>query len=98
MLHNIDARPNKQMIRIPENDLRLELAQFPRSDRLHGALRPNRHKRRRVNHAMRGRQSSVPRFRMPILYDKLKHRGSSARRIHSRKETNEHELITSLPH
>ena len=41
------------MIGVPQNDLRFELAQFLRTDRLDASLRADRHERRRFDHAVR---------------------------------------------
>ena len=43
------------MVGVPENDLRLQFAQFARTDGLDAPLRADRHKRRRLNHAVRSR-------------------------------------------
>lgn len=55
--------PNEQMIRVPENDLRLELIQLARADRFHAPLRPHRHVGRCLDDAARGRQAAAPRLR-----------------------------------
>src|SRR5262249_27991391 len=62
MLDHVEPGPNEQVIGVPENDLRLQLAQLTRTNALHAALRSYRHKRRCVDHAMRGCQPTASRF------------------------------------
>ena len=52
MFDYVQPRPDEQMIRVAENDLRIQLAQFSRAYRLYAALRSDRHERRRFNRAM----------------------------------------------
>lgn len=73
MFDHIESGSNEQVIRVAESDLRVQLAQFSWADPFHGTLRSDRHKRRRIDHAVRGRQSASPRFRFSILCEKLKH-------------------------
>src|SRR5215472_6855862 len=52
MLDHVDARSDKQMISIPENDLSIEFTQFSRSHSFHRSLPPDGHERRRIDCAM----------------------------------------------
>ena len=72
MSDDIESWPNEQMISISENDLRIQLAQLARTDRFHAALCPDRHERRRLDHAVRSRQPPAPRFRLGIFCEKFK--------------------------
>jgi hypothetical protein len=64
---DIHPRPQVEVIRIAQNDLRPHLQQFTRIDGLHARLRPHRHKNRRLNDTMRRGQSSQPRLRRRII-------------------------------
>ncbi len=66
VFNHIQARPNEQVICVAENDLSIHLAQFAWSHSFHGALRPDWHKRRRIDHAMRCCQPTASGFRMSI--------------------------------
>jgi hypothetical protein len=56
----VEPRPNEQMIGISEDDLGFQLMQFPRVFRLDGSLGPDRHERRRLDHAVAGGQPAAP--------------------------------------
>ena len=71
--NHVEPRPNEQMIRVPENDLRLQLNQLARADRFHAPLRPHRHKRRRLDHAVRGGEPPASGLRSVVPGEQLKH-------------------------
>ena len=77
MFDHIQSRPNKQVIGISKNDLRLEFMQLSRRDGFHRPLRPHRHKRRRLDYAVQCSYSPTSRFRLSILRKKLEHCGVS---------------------
>src|SRR5881397_942354 len=77
MFDHIQSRPNKKMIGISKNDLRLEFMQLSRRDGFHRPLRPHRHKRRRLDYAVQCSYSPTSRFRLSILRKKLEHCGVS---------------------
>ena len=52
------ARTQMQMIRVAENHLRAELAQIDGIERLHRRQRADRHERRRVDDAVRRRETT----------------------------------------
>jgi hypothetical protein len=68
------------MVCIAQDDLRTELQEFARADGFHACLCPDRHERRRLNHAMAGRDSAAPRFRRRIFFEEFEHAGGSLRR------------------
>ena len=53
MLDDVESRPNEQVVGVSQNNLRIQLAEFARTDAFHAALCSHRHKRRRIDHAMR---------------------------------------------
>ena len=53
MLDDVESRPNEQVVGVSQNNLRIQLAEFARTDALHAALCSHRHKRGRIDHAMR---------------------------------------------
>jgi len=53
MFDHVEARPDEQMVRISENNLRIQLAQLSWADTLHGALCSDRYKGRCFDNAMR---------------------------------------------
>jgi hypothetical protein len=61
------------MVGIAQNNLRLEFMQLAWADGFHASLRPDGHERRRLNHAMGGRQAAAPRLRRSIFAKQLKH-------------------------
>src|SRR5437773_4557815 len=65
LANDIQARPNEQMIRVAENDLRAGFAQFAGVKRLHASLRADRHEHWRINHTACGRDP--PQSRLGLL-------------------------------
>ncbi len=57
------ARPKIKMISVAKQDLNAKLAERLLRQSLHRALRPDRHERRRVDHAMRCCETPQPRAR-----------------------------------
>ena len=55
------AGPQEQVIGVAEDDLGAELFQVALAHRLDGALRADRHERRRLHHAVRGRELAAAR-------------------------------------
>src|SRR5436309_737414 len=66
MFDHIQSRPNKQVIGISKNDLRLEFMQLSRRDSFHRPLRPHRHKRRRLDYAVQCSYSPTPRSKEKV--------------------------------
>src|SRR5881394_47690 len=54
---HIDARPQHQVKRVAENDFCADLAQLLRRHRLHRAIGPDRHERRRLDDAALERET-----------------------------------------
>src|ERR1700730_3599093 len=73
MFNHIETWADKQVISVPENDLRVYFAQFAWTHRFHGTLRSHWHERRRVDRAVRGRPTTSPCFSLSILCEKFKH-------------------------
>ena len=71
MFDHLNSRSDEQVIRISENDLCVKLFEFARTHCLHRALRSDRHERRRFDRTVRGQESPVTRFGLPILPQKL---------------------------
>src|SRR5438477_12885476 len=71
MFDHFNSGPDEQMVSVSQNNRRIQLAQFARTDRLHTSLRPDRHERRRLDRAVRSRQTTVSRFRLSILGQKF---------------------------
>src|SRR5436190_11464756 len=59
---HIQSRPDKQMVRVAENDLRLDLSQLSRRHCLHRALGSHWQERRRLDRAVCGGEATAPRF------------------------------------
>jgi len=53
MFDNVESRPNEQVVGVSENNLRIQLAEFARTNALHAALCSHWHKCGRIDHAMR---------------------------------------------
>src|ERR1043166_7449083 len=53
MLHHVHAGPHEKVIRVTQNNLRVELAKLTRTDCFYTALRADRHEYRRFDYAMR---------------------------------------------
>ena len=56
LLHDVVARPEKEMIGVGEDDLGAGLAEIVRPQRLHRRVRADRHEDRRVDDAVGGRE------------------------------------------
>src|SRR5438067_7428264 len=101
MFDHIQSRPNKQVIGISKNDLRLKFMQLSRRDGFHRPLRPYRHKRRCLDYAVHCSYSPTSRFRLSILRKKLEHcasvshNGSGAHAARSRRNCLSWETIFS---
>src|SRR5947199_9877446 len=101
MFDHIQSRPNKQVIGISKNDLRLKFMQLSRRDGFHRPLRPYRHKRRCLDYAVHCSYSPTSRFRLSILRKKLEHcasvshNGSGAHAARSRRNCLSWETICS---
>jgi len=72
---HLHSWPNEKMVGVSENDLCAEFTQLPRADRLHCALRPDRHEGRRLDHAMRRRQPATAGLGIWIGRKEFKHAG-----------------------
>ena len=55
MFEDIESRPNEQMVRISQNDLRIQFMELPRTDAFYRTLCSYGHERRRIDPAMRSR-------------------------------------------
>src|ERR1043166_2308453 len=64
MFDHVEPWPNKQVVGVSKNDLRIQFAQLAPADCFDRALRADRHERRGVDHAMRGCELPAPRFCM----------------------------------
>ena len=58
--HHVEARPHEKVIRIAEDDLGAQLAQFSRADGLDGTLGAHGHERGRLDDAMGGGEPAAP--------------------------------------
>ena len=58
MPHYLHPWPNEKVVGVPENDLRLKLAQLARAHAFHRALRPDRHEGRRLDRAVCRREAA----------------------------------------
>ena len=76
MFDHIQPGPDEQVICVAQNDLCMKLAQFLRTNPFHGALCSDRHKHRRIEHAMSRCYPAAARFRFAILRNEFKHRES----------------------
>lgn len=74
MFDDLESRPNEQMVGVSEDNLRVQVAEFPWTHGLHRALRADRHERRRLDHAVPGCELTAPRFCVPILSEYVEHR------------------------
>src|ERR1700720_4191134 len=63
MFDYINSRPNKQVIGVSENNLRLQFAQLERTHRFHASLGTDRNERGSVDYAMRRHQPAAARAR-----------------------------------
>src|SRR5215467_11098047 len=52
MFDDVESRPNEQMISVSENNLRIQLAEFPRTHCLHRTLCADWHESRRLEDSM----------------------------------------------
>src|SRR6266513_1581449 len=55
MFDHLNPRADEEMVSVSQNDRRVQLAQFARTDCLHASLRPYRHEGRCFNRAVRRR-------------------------------------------
>ena len=74
MANHLESRPNEQMVGVPQNDLRLQLAQLARAHRFHTSLRSHRHEGRRLDHTVRSFQATAARSCVLIGRRQFKHR------------------------
>ena len=86
------ARPQRQVIRVAEDDARAQALEVARRQRLDGRLRPDRHEHGRLDHAVRGlaarRRARGPRARRP---------GTSARpRSRRRSRPDQHRVAVAV--
>jgi hypothetical protein len=61
------------VVGVPQNNLRIQLAEFAGANAFHAPLRSHSHERGRIDHAMRSCQSTASRFGVPILCEYAEH-------------------------
>jgi hypothetical protein len=72
--HHVDARPLREVVGVREDDRRAQLFELPRRHALHAPVGRDRHERRRLDDAMRGREPAEPSAALVRPHDRERRR------------------------